>query len=216
MVVAGCASLTSQTDFLVFKRSTQTWGQEVEVTNRCIQPSVLGLFLCEMLHCDLATPQHPSFLFPPPRVLIAKYLSRMRTFLSICLFSAPRRGQKVTPLRESGCRAHACLYGEWFTDAYQEWIDQRKSHDRRSIKHQIKDGNPWAEHRLKIRHFSFFLPSFLATNTSNTLVCKNEIRWALFGEPIVEDQLWNDEAEVQLCAFISHSPNRHWTLCLRK
>lgn len=72
----------------------------LEVTPPSSWPcSVLGLFLCEMLLCDLATPQHPPPppppLFPPPRVLIAKYLSRLRTFLSICLFFAPRWGQKV-------------------------------------------------------------------------------------------------------------------------
>lgn len=155
-----------------------------------LHPAVFwGYFCMRCSLCDLATPQHPPPppllpLFPPPWVLIAKYLSRLRTFLSICLFFASSAGAKSYPLRESSCRAHACLHGEWFTDVHQEWIDQRQSHDRRSIKHQIKDGNPRAEHKLKIRHFSVFLFFWLFTgsNTSNRLACKNEIRWALFGE----------------------------------
>ena len=154
------------------ERYTQRSGQELKVTIRDNLPSspcsVLGLFLFELFFCDLATPQHPSSpppLFPPPWVLIAKYLSRLRTFLSICLFFAPRWGQKVILWGSPAAGAHACLYGEWFTDVYQEWIDQRQSHDRRSIKHQIKDGNPWAEHKLKIRHFLFF---FLLAPTHQT------------------------------------------------
>lgn len=32
-------------------------------------------------------------------------------------------------------------HGKWFIDVYREWIDQRQPDDRRSISHQIKDGN---------------------------------------------------------------------------
>jgi len=56
-------------------------------------------------------------------------------------------GGKSCPLSGCGRTAHACFHGEWFTDVYQEWIDQRRPHDRRSIKHQIKDGNPQLNRR---------------------------------------------------------------------
>lgn len=183
-----CISIFDPTDLPPASDSkgwTQGSGQEVGVTITAQQHHFTQQFydyFCRRCFPVISLrPSTPPPVFPPPGVLIAQYLSRMRTFLSICLFFAPRWGpkKKSYPLRESSCRAHACLYGEWFTDVYQEWIDQRQSHDRRSIKHQIKDGNPRAEHGLKIRHF-FFL--FTGTNTSNTFVCKNEIRWALFGE----------------------------------
>lgn len=147
----------------------KTFKSPLEVISPLNPALFLELFLYEMLLCDLATPQHPSSLVPsPPRVLIAKYLSRLRTFLSICLFFAPRRGQKSLSFEGVQLPAHACLRGEWFTDVYQEWIDQRQSHDRRSIKHQIKDGNPRAEHKLKIRHFSLFLSLFLLAPAHQT------------------------------------------------
>lgn len=136
----------------------------LEVTPPSSWPcSVLGLFLCEMLLCDLATPQHPPSsspsLVPSPSGINRKVFIPLENFSFNLSFLCSSVGAKSYPLRESSCRAHACLYGEWFTDVDQEWIDQRQSHDRRSIKHQIKDGNPRAEHKLKICHFFFFFPS---------------------------------------------------------
>lgn len=97
-------------------------------------------------------PSAPSSLVPNRRVFIP--LENFSFNLSFLYSSA---GAKSYPLRESKWRAHAWLYGEWFTDVYREWIDQRQSHDRRSIKHQIKDGNPRAERKLKMRHSSVSL-----------------------------------------------------------
>lgn len=42
-----------------------------------------------------------------------------------------------------------CFHGEWFIDVYQEWIDQRLPDDRRSITHQIKDGNPLIKQKTR-------------------------------------------------------------------
>lgn len=99
----------------------------------------------------------PSSLVPSPTGINRRVFIPLENFSFNLSFLYSSAGAKSYPLRESKWRAHACLYGEWFTDVYREWIDQRRSHDRRSIKHQIKDGNPRAEHKLKIRHFSVFL-----------------------------------------------------------
>ena len=167
-----CVVLSSQPSFL----------QEVntEVRSRLwpleAHPAViLGLFL-EIPPCDLAMPQHPPPSSPASSSwgINREVFTPLENFFFQFVFSLLRCGGRKLPLWGSPAAwAHACLHAEWFTDVYQEWIDQRQSHDRRSIKHQIKDGNPRAEHKLrgeterekKIRHFLFFFPfSCLAGN----------------------------------------------------
>ena len=58
-----------------------------------------------------------------------------------------RRGTAATSCTDRELTGHVWrhpawrYHGKWFIDVYREWIDQRQPDDRRSISHQIKDGN---------------------------------------------------------------------------
>lgn len=120
-----------------------------------LHPAVFQDYFCRRCFSVISLrPGTPSSLVPSPTGINREVFIPLENFSFNLSFLCSSAGAKSSPLRESSWRAHACLYGEWFTDVYREWIDQRQSHDRRSIKHQIKDGNPRAEHKLKIRHFS--------------------------------------------------------------
>lgn len=97
--------------------------------------------LCYSL-CSRHAPAIPYPLSIPLSLNDEKVLYSPAENFSLPLFIFKHDGGKSCPLTGWGHTAHACFHGEWFTDVYQEWIDQRRPHDRRSIKHQIKDGNP--------------------------------------------------------------------------
>lgn len=134
--------------------TSREWPSEVSSP---LHPAVWALVLQGM--APLWSRYAPATPLPSPTGINRKVFIPLENFSFNLSFLCSSVGAKSYPLRESSWRAHACLHGEWFTDVYREWIDQRQSHDRRSIKHQIKDGNPRAEHKMKIRHF-YFLHSF--------------------------------------------------------
>lgn len=162
----------------------------LEVTSP-LHAAVLGLFLYEMLLCDLATPQHPSSLVPSPLGINRKAFIPVENFSFNLSFLCSSAGAKSYPLRESSCRG-ACVSLWWMIYWCLSGLNRSKAVAWQAINQASNQGWQSQSGTLKI-HFSFslffflacflfFLSFFTGINTSNTLACKNEIRRALFGE----------------------------------
>lgn len=136
------------------------WTQKWPLVHHVYSASVWGSSLCDL--CTLQTPPpHTHTHFPPPvpfSLLMSTIYPAWELFFQL-VFAAQEK-------RSLCSLTHAHLHAEWFTDGYQERIDQRKSHDRQSIKHQIRDGGTRALLSLL----------FLHTNTSPTV---KEDTWTL-------------------------------------
>ena len=102
------------------------------------EKSVWVDFSCDLLntHTTLSSAER----VPSLKLKQADLASKFSNFLRVLVSLWDNR---------SGC-VYECLnltrgmavFMAGFIDVYQGWIDQRLPHDRRSITHQIKDGNP--------------------------------------------------------------------------
>lgn len=176
--------------FLRFEHRGQVkslkWPLEVTSTLHAV---VLGLFLYEMLLCDLATPQHPSSLVPSPLGINRKVFIPVENFSFNLSFLCSSAGAKSYPLRESSCRS-ACVSLWWMIYWCLSGLNRSKAVAWQAINQASNQGwqsqsGTQAENTPLFFLCFFRLLSFLfftGTNTSNTLACKNEIRRALFGE----------------------------------
>ena len=103
-------------------------------------------------------------------------------FLFFCVSLPSLNNKRVCVLSVRVCVAKtlpeaclSCLRGKGFIDVYQGWIDQRLPRDRRSITHQIKDGNPLIKQREKggekpaLTSFFFLSPPSFPVNYSSLL-----------------------------------------------
>lgn len=166
------------------ERYTQRSGQELKVTIRDNLPSspcsVLGLFLFETFFCDLATPQHPSSLVPSPLGINRKVFIPLENFSFNLSFLCSSVGAKSYPLRESSCRG-ACVALWWMIYWCLSGMNRSKAVAWQAINQASNQGwQSLSGTQAQNTPLSFFF--LTGTNTSNTLACKNEIRWALFGE----------------------------------
>ena len=103
--------------------------------------------------------------------LFAFFIALLFFFFFFCISLPAWNNRRVCVLSVRVCVAKtlpeaclSCLRGKGFIDVYQGWIDQRLPRDRRSITHQIKDGNPLIKQREKggekpaLTSFFFSLP----------------------------------------------------------